>query len=127
MNGADEYNILFKETHQKGRLFFVVSSHARGRTFRVFVLPEGEAAIENGSSNAPLNSNSVEVFGQIGGHSGWTDFYGWIHKGKWQDDFNKYVEVLKEQKETYRRKLDKAKQTREAQEAKELERNLSNY
>ena len=127
MKGAYEYNILFKESHQKGRLFFVVSDHARGTTFRVFVLPAGEDAIKNGSSNAPLNSNAVEVFGQIGGNLGWTDFYGWIHKGKWQDDFNEYVEVLKEQKETYRRKLDKAKQAREAQEAKELERNLSNY
>ena len=95
MKGAREYNKLFKKTHQKGRLFFVVGSHARGGTFRVYILPEGEEAKQNGSSNPPLNSGCVEVYGVVNGQPGWTESYGWLHKGAWQVDFEDYVKTLK--------------------------------
>jgi len=91
MQGAHEYATLFS-TSQHGRLYLVSGSHGRGKTFRIFVLPEGEAAIPNGSINAPLNRNAVEVYGIVGGQPGWTESYGWLHEGKWQDDFYDLVE-----------------------------------
>lgn len=102
MNGARHYANLFK-TGQHGKLYFVVSKHARGKTFRIFILPENEKAIEN-ENNAPLNKDSVEVFGVIGGQLGWTEYYGWIYKGKWVHDFELLVnhreeEILKAKEE----------------------------
>lgn len=102
MNGARHYANLFK-TGQYGKLYFVSSEHARGKTFRIFILPENEKAIENGN-NAPLNKDSVEVFGAIGGQLGWNEYYGWIHRGKWVDDFELLVkhreeEILKAKEE----------------------------
>lgn len=94
MNGARQYADMFK-TGQIDRLYIVSGSHARGKTFHIYVLPEGAAAKPNGSSNGPLNSDAVEVYGVIGGQPGWTESYGWLHKGRWQDDFAKLVAARK--------------------------------
>ncbi len=86
MNGARKYAGLFK-TGQYGRLYVVSSSHARGSTFHIWVLPENERGLANGTCNGPRNANSVEVYGVTGGQPGWTETYGWLHEGKWQKDF----------------------------------------
>jgi len=96
MNGAREYSSYLTKTKQYGKLYIVSSSHARGKTFRIFVLPEGEEAKPNGCGNAPLNKSAVEVYGVVGGQRGWSEFYGWIHKGKWCDDFYKLFSDKKE-------------------------------
>jgi hypothetical protein len=88
MKGADEFCKVFKKTERIGRLYLLPDSHARGKTFRIYILPEGEKVIKNGDCNPPLNSNCVEVYGIISGQPGWTDAYGWLHTGKWVDDFN---------------------------------------
>lgn len=90
MKGANKYAPLF-ETGQYGKLYITSGSHARGDTFHIQVLPDGEKAKGNGSQNTCLNSDAVEVYGIIGGNPGWTEEYGWLHKGKWQDDFTKLV------------------------------------
>lgn len=90
MIGADRYAKLF-ETGQYGKFYFVSYRHARGDTFKIFILPEGEEAIGNGKSNAPLNENAVEVYGVISGNPGWTECYGWLYNGKWVKDFNELV------------------------------------
>lgn len=90
MKGAKKYANLFK-TGQYEQLYITNSSHARGDTFRIQVLPENEKAKSNGSANQCLNSNAVEVYGVISGNPGWTEEYGWLHKGKWQEDFEKLV------------------------------------
>src|SRR5262245_13947736 len=90
MQGADEYCRLFKETKQYNCLYVVPGSHARGDTFHLYVLPLGEAAKPNGP-NAPLNPEAVEVYGIVSGNPGWTETYGWLHKGLWQQDFEKLV------------------------------------
>lgn len=95
MKGADEYYELFRKAEQIGRLYLLPSSHARGPTFRLYVLPAGEDVIENGGFNPPLNKEAVEVYGVTGGQLGWTERYGWIHRGAWQDDFNSIVEKKK--------------------------------
>lgn len=90
MKGARKYAKLFK-TGQYGQLYITSSSHARGSTFRIQVLPKGEKAEPNGSVNQCLNSNAIEVYGVISGNPGWTEEYGWKYEGKWQEDFEKLV------------------------------------
>lgn len=90
MKGAREYSGLFK-TGQYGKLYLTVGRHARGNYFHIQVLPEDESAIPNGESNKCVNVNAVEVYGIIGGNPGWTEEYGWLHKGKWQKDFAELV------------------------------------
>ncbi|MEJ2899658.1 hypothetical protein [Acinetobacter sp. NS-4] len=87
MNGAHEYAGLFKSA-QYGNLYLLSPHHARGQTFQIFVVPEG-FQIKLGGINAP--HGCIEVYGILGGHPGWTEFYGWIHKGPWQQDFYKLV------------------------------------
>jgi hypothetical protein len=95
MKGADEFCEIFINAEQVGNLYMVPSSHARGNTFYLYVLPDGEKAIENGGCNPPLNKDSVEVYGVISGQRGWTEAYGWLHDGQWQDDF---YELFKKRK-----------------------------
>ena len=91
MQGARDYATMFR-TGQYGRLYLSSHHHARGKTFHIYVLPEGEAALPNGP-NKPLNKDAVEVYGITGGQPGWTETYGWLHRGKWQQDFDALVEV----------------------------------
>lgn len=96
MKGAREYADLF-ETGQYGRLYIVSASHARGKTFRIQILPKNEKAISNGPINLCLNPDAVEVYGVVDGQPGWTESYGWLHQGKWIEDFNNMVEQRKEE------------------------------
>jgi len=80
MNGARSYYNLFKETQQIGKLYIVLSCHARGRTFMVFVLPEGELAVRNGDCNPPLNKDAIQVYGVVSGQTGWSEQYGWLYQ-----------------------------------------------
>ena len=90
MTGANEYAPLFR-TGQYGRLYIVSGAHARGATFHIFVLPDGETGIDNGPNNAPQNADAVEVYGITGGNPGWTETYGWLHRGPWEADFAELV------------------------------------
>ncbi len=86
MRGAREYAPLLK-TGQYGRLFIVSSSHARGYEFNVWVLPEGEDV----QPGRYPSSTAVKVYGPLGGQLGWTEWYGWLHSGPWQADFEAIV------------------------------------
>ena len=98
MKGAREYADMFK-TGQYGRLYIVSGSHARGKTFHIFVLPKDEAGISNGTNNPPLNKDAVEVYGIINGQPGWTESYGWLYEGRWINDFNDLYTVRKRELE----------------------------
>lgn len=100
MEGAREYAVTFT-SGQYGRLCIISGSHARGKTFHIYVLPEGEEAEFNGECNPPLNSDAVEVYGVIGGQRGWTERYGWLHEGKWKDDFLLLYNQKKEEAEKF--------------------------
>jgi hypothetical protein len=90
MKGAREYAQMFS-TKQHGKLFLVSDSHARGKTFSIWILPSEE----------PINKmpwtikDAVQVYGITGGQPGWTETYGWLHDGKWKDDFAKLVAARK--------------------------------
>ena len=123
---ADEYAALF-ETGQYGRFYFVSYSHARGKTFQIFILPKGEKAISNGHSNPPLNYDSVLVYGVISGNPGWTETYGWIHKGKWQSDFLELVDVRKKEISLTIKNTKHAKAKKEITEQERIKRLLGAY
>lgn len=118
MKGAREYAKLFR-TGQIGRLYLVSGSHARGLTFHIYVLPEGAEAKGNGPNNPPLNSDAVEVYGIVDGQPGWTESYGWLHSGRWQQDFYEIVANRHAEIEDRNALLDKQKaDAEEARKAK---------
>lgn len=87
MNGAREYATLFM-SGQYGRLYIESSGHARGKTFHIWVLASEEPLLTHPSSS----NSTVEVYGITGGNHGWTETYGWLHRGKWEQDFYALVE-----------------------------------
>ena len=88
MQGAREYAKMFS-TGQHGRLYLVSGEHARGRTFHIWVLPADAASM-------PVHlKDAVEVYGITGGNPGWTETYGWLHRGKWEQDFAALVDKRK--------------------------------
>jgi len=126
MKGATEYAYLFK-TGQYGRLYLVSGSHARGKTFRIQVLPEGEVARGNGSGNNCLNKDAVEVYGVVSGQPGWTEVYGWLHQGKWVNDFEKMVEGAQTVKLIEHRRIEELKAKRDKEESDKISTLLNNY
>ena len=87
MLGAREYATLFM-SGQYGRLYIESSGHARGKTFHIWVLASEEPLLTHPSSS----NSTVEVYGITGGNHGWTETYGWLHRGKWEQDFYALVE-----------------------------------
>jgi hypothetical protein len=103
MQGAREYAELMP-TGIYGKLRIVSGEHARGKYFHVYVGLEG---------------NEVEVYGILGGNPGWTEYYGWKHKGPWQEDFNKELESRKlEVAEQKRRHTATTKESEEKENAR---------
>jgi len=92
MKGASSFTKLF-ETGQYGKLYISTHTHARGSTFRIYILPEG-VTITGNITECP---DAVEVYGVTGGQPGWTETYGWLHEGPWQLDFYKLVNKKKEE------------------------------
>ena len=85
MKGAYEYCHLFPKMEQFGRLIVWPKSNARGKTFHIYVVPKNFKAASNGWCPSP--ENDVEVYGVIGGNSGHSEEYGWVHHGPWEKDF----------------------------------------
>ena len=98
MKGATEYYDLFKgESQQIGRLFLQFHTHARGKCFEMYVVPEGA---EVKGRHIGGTDDAIEVYGMVSGQRGWTEAYGWIHSGRWQDDFSDIVLSKKEERES---------------------------
>ena len=87
MMGAEEFYAIFKKSEQIGRFYVLPGNHARGHTFRIYLLPKDTAVIENYGTHPPLNAGVVEIYGVVSGNPGWTESYGWVHDGPWVADF----------------------------------------
>lgn len=127
MKSADDYCSVFEKTHQIDNLYFVVSSHARGKTFHIFILPQGEAVNPNGSRNPPLNPNAVEVYGIVSGQPGWTESYGWLHRGPWESDVQKIYNTLKAAQQKRVRAKEDESVLKAAQENTRIQKLLATY
>ncbi len=119
MNGAREYALLFN-SGQYGQLYLHSGSHARGKTFRIWVIPEGLQITE------PWHDHrAVEVYGITGGQPGWSETYGWLHYGKWQQEFAELVEKryaeTKRTKEEWHREVEEKEEKERARIAQLLE------
>jgi hypothetical protein len=125
MHGATEYYNLFdRKSQQIGRLFLQLHSHARGKCFQIILLPDG---VEIEGDYAIGTKDSVEVYGVTGGQPGWTEEYGWLHKGQWQDDFYQIVEQKRiEKKASEKQHTEKMKAT-EIEKKEKTDKLLSSY
>ena len=113
MNGAREYGRLFNNGDTViGKLTINTGCHARGQWLHIYV-NDGE--------------NRVEVYGITGGHPGWTETYGWLREGPWQEDFRNIVEELTKKK--IQMKLEYQQRERQQKEAAEAKAQgiLSSY
>lgn len=126
MRGAKEFAELFA-TGQYGRLYITSGSHARGKTFHIQILQKDEIALPNGDNNSCLNPNAVEVYGIVNGQPGWTESYGWLHKGKWVDDFNELIKEKRKQKSALNLKQKSTTEKRLLNEKKSVTKLLSQY
>lgn len=122
MNGAREYASLFNE-EQHGRLYLVPGSHARGRTFDVWVLPNDQPV----NPRALLSSGAVKVYGAVGGQPGWTEYYGWIHRGPWEADFQVLVKKRKAEIATKNKSRAEAELERKEAEEQRVRSVLDSY
>jgi hypothetical protein len=108
MKGAREYcNLIQKAYHSKigglevistpgygtgykhKNLVFVLSEHARGKTFKIRVYQTVNIQDAN-------RDDHLEVYGVIDGNPGWTESYGWLVEGPWKDYVYKYFDELRE-------------------------------
>lgn len=93
MRGAREYAELFG-AEQHGKLYLLPGSHARGRTFHIYVLPSADPI-----TGPPYGvKDAVVVYGIVSGQPGWTESYGWLHRGQWERDFAELVDATLERK-----------------------------
>ena len=123
MKGAREYAELFEQSQQHDKLYLQVESHARGKTFKIWVLPTDDL-IEGSIHNV---EDAVTVYGVVSGNPGWTETYGWIHKGKWVQDFERLVEERKEQLELRRIKEEAKRKQAELDKENKLQSLLNSY
>lgn len=124
MKGAREYYDLFT-TGQYEKLFIQIGIHARGKTIRIWIIPNGEEfVIKDGR---PFNSNAVEVYGIIGGHPGWTETYGWLHRGKWVQDFEELVYSRRQLEIDSEKEKEKSEKEQKGKKKEKIKNLLSQY
>ena len=123
MNGAREYAQLFCDAEQHGRLLISSGSHARGKYFHVWAMPEG--GVPNCYGHAP--AGSVEVYGIKGGQPGWTEYYGWLHAGPWQADFATIVGKRRAEIAEQRALIAEEKAKAEAEKKAQIAATLATY
>jgi predicted aminopeptidase len=104
-------------------LFIYSASHARGYTFHIYALKEGVTV----KGSFPSKEEGVEVYGVVGGNPGWTESYGWLHNGKWQDDFRRLVEDRRDELERVASQSESEKAAKEAAEQERVKSLLSQY
>ncbi|MES0444913.1 MAG: hypothetical protein ABUJ92_00070 [Desulfobacterales bacterium] len=124
MKGADEYYDLFKGVSQQiGRLYFQVTSHARGRCFEIILLPEGVV----GSGDYVQRRDTVELYGMVSGQRGWTEAYGWRHTGKWVADVEKIMETKRLERKEAMENFTKGRTERKKAKLEKTNALLSDY
>ena len=124
MSGADEYAAAFPTPRQIGKLYLYPSRHARGKTFEIWVLPSDELI---GDKMPWAIKDAVQVFGITGGNPGWTETYGWLHKGPWQGDFKALYEERVRKVEESRKEREAAQLIKEAGEKEHTRQLFARY
>ena len=123
MKGAREYATLLS-SGRSGRLVWQSGSHARGKTFHIWVVEDENSSIRYDRPAGP----NTEVFGvNGGGQRGWEETYGWLHKGPWVKDFEAIVAAKKQENKEANKNATNAKQKREKEQHDNAMSLLVNY
>ena len=136
MKGADKYyNIIHQAYYRKlgglrelslkyrwsgddseafinANVIYVTSSHARGKCFQIYLVDDVNKIDES------LKQNAFEVYGVICGQPGWTEEYGWKHKGTWVKPILSYLINLEKEIEQYDENLAEQKRKERSEENK---------
>jgi len=124
MQGAREYANLFGDQEQHGRLCICSGSHARGRTLHIWVLPPSDLLERLSPWAIP---GAVEVYGVVSGQPGWTETYGWLHRGKWVQDFEALVAQRRADRERITAKFLEDQQKLAAEAQAQIAQTLAAY
>ena len=100
------------EAYIYDNFIFVTSTHARGECFRIYLIEDATLPDE------VLKSKAFEVYGIISGQPGWTECYGWKHKGSWVKPILKYLMDLKKEIELYDESILEEKRLKEKEKNK---------
>lgn len=93
---------------------FVTSSHARGKCFNIFLVEDINMSDEE------LKTSAFKVYGVVGGQRGWTEEYGWTHKGKWCMPILKYLKDLQIEIEQHDLTIAENKRLKQQEENKKI-------
>ena len=75
-------------TFQYENIVFILSEHARGKTFKIWIYK---------TKDIKDTDEYLEVYGITGGQSGWTETYGWLCHGEWENFIAKYMKELEDE------------------------------
>lgn len=94
------------ECFRNGNVLYVTASHARGETFFIYLI-DG-------------NDKLFKVYGITEGHPGWTETYGWTHKGTWVKPILQYLRNLESEITSH----DEAREQKERELERETNRQI---
>lgn len=80
------------ECFRKGNVLYVLSKHARGRTFFIYLIAD--------------DGELFQVYGIVDGNPGWTESYGWLHRGTWVKPILAYLRKLAQDIEAHKTTLE---------------------
>ena len=101
---AYDYALLFKKgEHRYGRLLLVANHDEEGKIFSIYVMAK---------RTNKFRIDRVKVYGLISGTVIYGEKYGWIYKGRWQEDFEKIIKQ-KECEDKKERKIEQILQCHE--------------
>lgn len=127
MRGAREY-VVFLLEGQYDRLYIETDSHARGYTLNIYVLPKDTVVTNiNELRKIKYTESVVKVYGIVSGDYGWTESYGWLHKGPWEKSFYNLVENKKREIAEEKERKEREKRQKEYEEKQRQISTLTEY
>ena len=112
------------ECYINGNIIYALSDHARGKCFRIFLVEN-----THGLTDKELvdSSNRFEIYGVLGGQNGWTEYYGWKHKGNWVELITDYLNSLKSKIDSHHKKAEEDKRSKDAEAKKQIESTVNKF
>jgi hypothetical protein len=101
-----------------GNVLYVTSSHARGTQFFICLVDNTEEISQD---------NCFKVYGIISGNPGWTECYGWIHNGNWNEPILNYLENLKNEIKLYDENIEEQKRLKEEEHNKAINETIDKF
>lgn len=110
LGGLEETEYAYR--FRKGNVEFILSEHARGKTFRIELI--------DGASR-------LEVYGVVRGQTGWDEEYGWTRKGTWVKPILEYLHNLEREIAEYEARLEEKRRAEEAERNRKIEETVDRF